>query len=164
MTKISVNNESSFELSKKNTSFFIDNKEMGIEVSETADGSFKIFTSNKIYEVELVNKEGNEVSLSVDGKRINVSALNPMDELLKKLGMNSAGSNAVKEIKAPMPGSILSLTVQAGDSVKKGDSLLILEAMKMENVIKSPTDGVIKELKVTTGQNVEKNQFLISFE
>jgi biotin carboxyl carrier protein len=62
-----------------------------------------------------------------------------------------------------MPGLILDLKVAPGDVVKKGDVVLILEAMKMENSIKSPGDGVVKEVKVSLKQSVEKNQVLIQF-
>jgi biotin carboxyl carrier protein len=79
------------------------------------------------------------------------------------MGMNAAGSGILKEIKAPMPGLILDLKVAPGDVVKKGDVVLILEAMKMENSIKSPGDGVVKEVKVSLKQSVEKNQVLIQF-
>lgn len=85
------------------------------------------------------------------------------DLLLEKMGMNSLGSGSLKDIKAPMPGLILDLKVNPGDVVKKGDVVLILEAMKMENIIKSPGDGVVKEVKVNLKQSVEKNQVLIQF-
>ena len=87
-----------------------------------------------------------------------------IEQVLKKLGLNSAAVNAVKEIKAPMPGTILSLNAQVGDEVSKGDTLLILEAMKMENVIKSSGSGTINSILVKEGDNVEKNQSLISFD
>jgi biotin carboxyl carrier protein len=79
------------------------------------------------------------------------------------MGMNAAGSGNLKEIKAPMPGLILDLKVAPGDVVKKGDVVLILEAMKMENSIKSPGDGVVKAVNVSLKQSVEKNQVLIQF-
>ena len=62
-----------------------------------------------------------------------------------------------------MPGLIIDLKVKTGDTVKAGDSLLILEAMKMENMLKSPGDGVVKNVKVKKGDAVEKNQVLIEF-
>jgi len=69
----------------------------------------------------------------------------------------------MKEIKAPMPGLILDIKVAPGDVVKKGDVLVILEAMKMENSIKSPGDGMVKIVRVGLKQSVEKNQVLIQF-
>ena len=62
-----------------------------------------------------------------------------------------------------MPGLILEIKVQPGQEVKKGDPIMILEAMKMENILKSPGDGVVREIKVAVKQNVEKNQVLILF-
>ena len=62
-----------------------------------------------------------------------------------------------------MPGLIIDLKIKAGDTVQQGDPLLILEAMKMENILKSPGEGVIKNLKVKKGDHVEKGQVLIEF-
>jgi biotin carboxyl carrier protein len=62
-----------------------------------------------------------------------------------------------------MPGLVHQILISEGQIVKKGDALLILEAMKMENVIKSPADGTATKIRVSKGQNVEKNQVLIQF-
>ncbi len=62
-----------------------------------------------------------------------------------------------------MPGMVLKVLVNAGDEVKKGDNLLILEAMKMENILKSTTDGTVSKVLVKQGYKVEKNQVLIQF-
>ena len=62
-----------------------------------------------------------------------------------------------------MPGMVLNILVTEGQEVKKGDALIVLEAMKMENILKSPTDGVIKKIAINKGVAVEKNQLLIQF-
>jgi biotin carboxyl carrier protein len=93
-----------------------------------------------------------------------VNVKDRFDILLEQLGMANAGVAKVNDLKAPMPGLIVSIQVQVGDNIKKGDSLLILEAMKMENVLKATGEGKIKNIKVNTRQNVEKNQVLIEFE
>jgi biotin carboxyl carrier protein len=77
--------------------------------------------------------------------------------------MNNTINSQIKEVKAPMPGLIFEIKVQEGDEVKKGDTLVILEAMKMENILKSPGDGIIKEIRIKKGDSVEKNQVLIQF-
>ncbi|MBY0435500.1 MAG: acetyl-CoA carboxylase biotin carboxyl carrier protein subunit, partial [Cyclobacteriaceae bacterium] len=69
----------------------------------------------------------------------------------------------VNAVKAPMPGLIIDLRVNAGDTVKTGDPLLVLEAMKMENIIKAPGDGTVKQVKIKKGDSVEKGQLLIEF-
>lgn len=65
-----------------------------------------------------------------------------------------------EEVKAPMPGTILSVNVKQGDTVQKGQVLLILEAMKMENEILSPRDGVVTSLAAQAGQTVETGALL----
>jgi biotin carboxyl carrier protein len=77
--------------------------------------------------------------------------------------MQNGPSQKINNVKAPMPGLIQSIAVAEGDSISKGDNLLVLVAMKMENVIKSSGSGVIKTLKVMSGQIVEKNQVLLEF-
>jgi len=64
-------------------------------------------------------------------------------------------------IKAPMPGLVLRIQVEAGQQVEKGQALLVLEAMKMENVLKAPASGVVAEIKAVAGAAVEKGEVLI---
>lgn len=65
-------------------------------------------------------------------------------------------------VEAPMAGTVLSISVKVGDSVKKGQTLLMLEAMKMENEIVAPEDGVVSAIHVSANQAVESNQVLVS--
>ncbi len=67
------------------------------------------------------------------------------------------------KLAAKMPGMVLNILVDEGQEVKKGDALIVLEAMKMENILKSPVDGVIKKIAINKGVAVEKNQLLIQF-
>ena len=67
-------------------------------------------------------------------------------------------------IKAPMPGIIIGWKVKEGDIVKEGDTLLILEAMKMENAISCPKDATVKSVHAKKGDTVEKNKLLIELE
>lgn len=69
----------------------------------------------------------------------------------------------VNHLKSPMPGLVLKVIAKVGDLVKQGEPLLVLEAMKMENVFKAPSDVVIKSIDVTEKQAVEKGELLISF-
>ena len=71
----------------------------------------------------------------------------------------AAGS---KSIDAPMPGNIISVNVKPGQAVKKGDVLLILEAMKMENEIMAPADGTVAAVNVAAGQTVQSGQQLLT--
>jgi biotin carboxyl carrier protein len=124
-----------------------------------------LIQGSRSLEAELlaVDLEAKTLQIRLGHKTTTILLKDRFDLLLEKMGMNAAGSGSLKEIKAPMPGLILDLKVAPGDVVKKGDVVLILEAMKMENSIKSPGDGVVKEVKVSLKQSVEKNQVLIQF-
>ena len=66
-----------------------------------------------------------------------------------------------KTISAPMPGKVMSVNCKAGDAVKSGDVLMILEAMKMQNEIMAPEDGTVSEVRITAGQNVATGDVMI---
>ncbi|MCE3258805.1 MAG: acetyl-CoA carboxylase biotin carboxyl carrier protein subunit, partial [Bacteroidetes bacterium] len=95
--------------------------------------------------------------------KFNLQLKDKYDELLHTLGLDNLATKKVSEIKAPMPGMVLNVLVGEGTAVKKGDALIILEAMKMENILKSPADGIVKKVIATKGNAVEKNQVLIQF-
>ncbi len=84
--------------------------------------------------------------------------------LFQTLGIDKTARTVIREMKAPMPGLVLKLLVKAGDAVQKDDPLLVLEAMKMENVIKSTGNAVVKKIHVQERAAVEKGQLLLSFE
>jgi biotin carboxyl carrier protein len=82
----------------------------------------------------------------------------------QKLMGSITGSSKLSVLKAPMPGLVLKIEVEPGQHIKKGDGLVIVEAMKMENELKAAASGVVKEIKIKPRQSVEKNQILIIFE
>jgi biotin carboxyl carrier protein len=118
------------------------------------------------YEVELVHAdvEAKLLTVSIRGNQYEVQLKEDFDLLLEKMGMGPGNSTVLSKIKAPMPGMVLEIFVKTGQQVAKDDPLLILEAMKMENVIKSPRDGEIKSIGVIKGNAIEKNALLIEFQ
>jgi biotin carboxyl carrier protein len=84
--------------------------------------------------------------------------------MIEKMGLNTLHSKKLSVMEAPMPGLVTSIKVAPGDHVTKGTTLLILEAMKMENVIAAPHEATIKEIKVKVGQAVERGFPLVEFE
>jgi biotin carboxyl carrier protein len=129
------------------------------------DRKIHLIQGARSVEAELLNLDvdAKTMQIRLGHKTTTLVLKDRFDLLLEQMGMNATGTGSLKEIKAPMPGLILDLKVAPGDQVQKGDVLLILEAMKMENSIKSPGDGVVKEVKVSLKQSVEKNQVLIQF-
>lgn len=82
--------------------------------------------------------------------------------LLRQLARGESAAAAAVEIKAPMPGLVVRLPVKPGEAVKKGQSLVVIEAMKMENDIKAPADAVVATIHVTERTAVEKNTRLLT--
>jgi biotin carboxyl carrier protein len=109
------------------------------------------------------NEENGEVELLVNGRKRRVKIITELDNMLKQLGMSGGHSKQIKDLKAPMPGLVLKVLVEESQIVEKDTPLMILEAMKMENVIKSPVSGKIAIIKATQGRAVEKNEVLLSF-
>lgn len=135
------------------------------DLTSIGPNTYHIIKDDKSYTAELVEADyqAKTFMFKINGIKQVVSVKDRFDLLLDKLGMSNANAQKVNDVKAPMPGLILDIKVQPGQEIKKGDPILILEAMKMENILKSPGDGVVKEIKVSVKQNVEKNQVLILF-
>ena len=162
MIKVTVNGKKEFTVEGNS----LDGSSLDCDMIEVRDNTFHIIKDNKGYNATLIsfNAEEKTMVVNVNGNDYEISIKDKNDLLLQQLGINLKLSSAVQFIKAPMPGLIIQVSVVVGDEVKKGDSLLILEAMKMENAIKSPRDGKIKKVNVQLKQPVEKNQVMLEFE
>lgn len=158
--------EFKINLDKTGNSGLLNRAEFNWDVIKTKKNSYSIIKDNQSYNLEVLEVIAEEKSflIKVDGIKYLFNAKDKYDELLHSLGMDLMASKKVADLKAPMPGLVLEVSVKGGQQVSKGDALLILEAMKMENVIKSPTDGVIKSISVNKGETVEKNQIILNFE
>lgn len=170
MSKIKIYTESgnsySADIDNGLNSGTINEQEFNWDVIQIKKNLFSVIKNNKSYNVEVLsfNSEEKRFYIKVNGLKYKLNVKDKYDELLHSLGMDSLASQKVSDLKAPMPGLVLDISVSEGEAVSKGDALLILEAMKMENVIKSPTDGVIKSISVNKGEALEKNQLILNFE
>ena len=135
--------------------------------SLTKDGNrkFLIHKDHKTFKCELLKLDTltKSAEIKINKNIYSINLKDKMDLLLEKMGISMAAVNAVNDLKAPMPGLVLEVIAKVGQEVKKGDQLIILEAMKMENVLKAAGDAVIKSIEVSKGDSVEKNQVLIKF-
>lgn len=136
-----------------------------LDIVETATG-FHVIKDGKGHEVDVIHVDPLEktVRLRIDHKFYDFTIRDRYDELLTKLGMERGAIGQVADVKAPMPGLVLDVMIQPGDKLEVDQPILILEAMKMENVIKAPSANVVKSVSVTKGQSVEKNQILVEFD
>jgi biotin carboxyl carrier protein len=165
MLKVSVNTQM-FDIQSDNSNLLVNNEVLDWDLVKISEGKFHILYDSHSYNAEVLEAdyEAKSFKIKLNNNSYLLSAKDRFDVLLEQLGMGDAASAKVNDLKAPMPGLIVEIKVQVGDSIKKGDTLLILEAMKMENVLKSVGDGKVKTIKVSPKQNVEKNQILIEFE
>jgi biotin carboxyl carrier protein len=164
MLKATLNGKS-FDVSVDNGQPIVDGDPLAWDLEWISENNFHIIHLNKSYSAELVyiDKATKTVTLKVNGTKHKIEIKDRFDLLLEKMGMSAASSGKLKSIKAPMPGLIVKLNVQVGDIVKPGDSLLVLEAMKMENMIKASAEGTVSQIKIKKGDSVEKGQVLIEF-
>lgn len=128
---------------------------------------FKVTLSGNVYYAEVEKVSNALYKVKVDDKIVEVEV---EEEVIKSVRgpytayKEKAADLGQKVVKAMLPGTIIKIIVSEGDEVKAGDTLLILEAMKMENEIVAPSSGKVKEIKVTEGQRVETGDVLIVLE
>ncbi len=137
-----------------------------LDLSNTGPGMYSVVYKGRSHSV-LVLKEDREtgtVRMRIGAHCHTVHMEDDRSRLMLLLGIDRSARAMVRELKAPMPGLVLKMLVKEGDTVKKNDPLLVLEAMKMENVIKSAGDAVVKKIHAVERTAVEKGQLLLSFE
>ncbi len=164
MYKVQTNGKE-FEITSEAGNWAVNGNPLDWDVAALGNGHYHILFNGKGYlaEVIKIDHESKTVELKVNGRKYSVQLRDKFDLLLEKMGMTNAGVGKINSLKAPMPGLIIDLRVTAGQTVKAGDPLLVLEAMKMENIIKAQGEGTVKQLKIKKGDTVEKNQVLIEF-
>jgi pyruvate carboxylase subunit B len=142
----------------------LNGREIRVDYKNIRGGKLhSIIADNTGFEFELVRSNGGFDIWHGSGQ-LRAEVVDEKTERLRKLmGVSATGAKA-GVLKAPMPGLVIKIEVEVGQHVKKGDGLLIVEAMKMENELRAHAPGVVKEIKVEARQAVEKNQVLIVFE
>lgn len=127
------------------------------KIVELNHSNFVLLINNKVYESSFWNKTNGEFSIQINNQNFNINIRTTLQEKAFQLLSASQSMDAdVKTIKSPMPGLVLKILKKVGDKIVKGDTVMILEAMKMENEIKSNFDGTISKIFVTEGKPVEK--------
>lgn len=143
----------------------INSKRFSCDVISPESRKFHVIRDHKSYEVEIVDAdvEAKTMLVKVNGHSYPLTVADKFDDLLHSMGMDIVATKKINELKAPMPGLVLNVVVSEGQKVQKGDPIIVLEAMKMENILKSPADLTIKLISVKKGVAVEKGQVLVLF-
>lgn len=110
------------------------------------------------------DRQTKRYEIEINKRIYSVRLEDKLDQLIHSMGLKGKRNHKVSEIRSPMPGLVFKLLKKEGDAVTVGETLLILEAMKMENAIKSPVDATISSVEVAEGQAVDKGMILVKFQ
>lgn len=160
-------------------SFEHNSQSVSIDLTPVGKGnSYRAAIGDRNVEVEILQSKDGRLDLLINGERVTayVSSENAKRwvtingqtfVLTRSVGTRRGGHghhHAAGELTAPMPGQVRAVNVGEGDTVTKGQTLLLLEAMKMEIKVQAPRNGVVKKLFVQPGQTVEREQILVDIE
>jgi biotin carboxyl carrier protein len=137
---------------------------------------YAVTVAGRTYTVRALARRGSVITFEIEGQEYS-SVIKPHTQVAsapvtvapilderESTTTSSARATAQSEVKAPLPGIISDMKVKVGDTISAGATLLVIEAMKMENPIKAPRDGVIKTVEVKKGQDVQHGALLITLE
>jgi biotin carboxyl carrier protein len=140
----------------------VDGNEFMVDGKKTGRTNFSLIVDNRSFEIE-VDHKGDEYRVLVDGRNYRVNLIDQR-RVRTSGGAGIGGTEGRQTVSVPMPGKVVAVLVAEGDTVEKGQGLIIVEAMKMENEVRSPIAGEVKEIKVKQGDTVEGGATLLIVE
>lgn len=137
-----------------------------LDLHKISNTNFHVLKNHQAHDVQLVqaNMLEKTMTITVNGNNYNVKIDDEYDTMVTKMGLFEVTESKSNNIMAPMPGYIVDIMVNAGDTIEKGTQLFVLSAMKMENVILADGHGVVKSIEVKKDDSVDKGQLIIEME
>jgi biotin carboxyl carrier protein len=151
------------EISPGNYRVEIDGRSFDVDAAILSESHSSLLMGGACYDVQF-DGSGADRQVLVDGKVHSVEVLDLRTVRLRKAQASAASHDGPAEISSPMPGKVVDILVKEGESVKAGQGLIIVEAMKMENELKSPKDGVVGSIKAVPGAAVDGGAVLCTVE
>lgn len=142
----------------------IDGRKIKAELSQINNCAFLLKLDEKPYEIVCHKLDNGNYGFLLEGWYFETTVRTKLQETAAELMNNKMKESHKSVFKSPMPGLVLKIKKQKGDSVKIGEPLIILEAMKMENELRSPSEGTITSINVTEGLSVEKDAIILTIE
>ena len=142
----------------------IGDKTLPTEITRLGSSMFLFRYGKKVFEIATNKITGDKYCFSLCGWSFETIVRTALREAADEMKLKSAHAHHTFEIKAPMPGLILKIKKEIGESVHTNEAVLLLEAMKMENEIRSPISGIIKKIFYREGQSVEKGSVILTIE
>lgn len=158
-----TSNQKNFTVGLKEKMAKIFESDQSIELLSLEGNHAVVSNGNQTFEIWVVEEQPDYQILNVDGIEIKIEKRERLADLFEKIGYQEDVKANISEIKAPMPGTIIDILVKEGQEIKENDPILILEAMKMENIIRATAPATVSEIVATSGTVVQKNDTLIKF-
>jgi len=137
-----------------------------LDIVEVGKQQFHALCHHQSYKIKVLHTDFDhkKITLEVNGNNYELALADEYDQMVDKMGLLTANTHKINNIKAPMPGLIIDIMVTIGQNVVAGTPLIVLSAMKMENIITSSGEGIIKSIEVDVNDAVEKGQLIIEME
>lgn len=147
--------------------FNLDRNDVGsLDIISIGDSQYHLLRDNQshiiqVLDIDLPNKS---ITLVVNGNPYTLKIADQFDQIVDRMGMRATQTHQINEVRAPMPGLVLEVLATVGQEVDKGTPLIVLSAMKMENIITSPGAGTVKNIRTEVNKAVEKGELIIEME
>jgi acetyl/propionyl-CoA carboxylase alpha subunit len=162
MIKVKINDQAHYKVTKEKDHYLIDDQETRARVKRIGKDQYLIRYGNKLFRAH-VKRSGNLIRITINQRLYELKIQSENEMMLEKLGISTNSTKTVDTLKAPMPGLVIDILAKEGMHVKKGQPLLILKAMKMENIMRASHDGTVKRILVDKNQKVEKDAAMLQF-
>jgi biotin carboxyl carrier protein len=166
MLQVTVNEHKALSITGDEGRMMVNDSPADWDAQWQPNGLISILHNGKSYTaiVEKTDFKNKELTLRINGVVHKCAIKEPIDQLLSSMGLDMKAMQKLEPVKAPMPGMILKILVAPGQQINKGDGLIVLEAMKMENILKAAASATVKAIKVNERTAVEKGTVLIELE
>ncbi|MCU0497811.1 MAG: biotin/lipoyl-binding protein [Anaerolineae bacterium] len=162
MKYITTINDKKFEIEIRNDgSVWVNGESRDVDFLALNNSLYSIIMENRSHEVVVEERDG-AYEVLVSGRLYNGTVLDERSQLMRSRRGGLEADSGEISIKAPMPGLIVAIPVSEGQEVKSGQTLLILESMKMQNEIKAPRDGTVHRISVQQGETVEQKRVMVT--
>lgn len=164
MIKVEINDRV-YSIAKKENKYFLNQEDFEVDFYQRNKNQFHIIHNHVSLSAEVLSfdPQQKKIELAIGGKTFHCKISGDHDPLIEKMKA-AAGNEALhREVVSPMPGLIQKIFVKEGDAVTSNAPLMILNAMKMENVLKSPVNGTVAKICIEESEQVEKGKVLIRF-
>ncbi len=141
---------------------FVDGQRRNVDFASLGETLYSVIMDNDSHEVLVDDNEDGAYEIQMHGRLYEVGVLDERALLLGSRRGGAVSDSGEVSIKAPMPGLVVEVAVTEGQEVSEGETLVVLESMKMQNELKAPRDGIVQRVGVDTGQSVEQNKVLVT--